>query len=528
MENPNITEKSWRTPPEPVAESEIIRTLSADVVIVGAGHAGTAASRAAAESGASVIVLDKQREDRFRVRGFEIGNINSALGRSRGMPQFDPLDFVREWQRRTLGRSDPELIMRFAKNSGDTLDWFCKPLDQRIIDSMFFFMQTPPAEAKAEINGVYGFLGTAIFRGDPGYELPEAVKQNQAYARELGAQYIYQADALYLEKDGDRVSAVICRTPEGCIRVSAGKGVLLAAGDFSLNKPMMRELCTETYDLCMGGDIMGMGWDGRGIQLGLWAGGIIEARPVPMMGAVSTGVNCPLGSTAGFLMLNREGKRFCDEGSSFSGSRGARQPMGRMSCIWDSNWRKVLDRQGLDHGAMYVDSPEPTFSDVVKTMEGAVGAGAEGCRYQSPTGPSYKIWSADTIEDLASYLGYEGEAAENFAASVRRYNELCETGRDEDFAKDAHLMLPVIKPPFFGVVGNKAPGGMALSTVGGLWINSKQQVLDANLEPVKGLYASGDTSGCRFGFQYMTPVAGLGIGMATTLGRLAGYDIAAL
>ena len=45
----------WAIPMDPVPEAQIVKTYSADVVILGAGHAGTAAARAAAEAGAKVL-----------------------------------------------------------------------------------------------------------------------------------------------------------------------------------------------------------------------------------------------------------------------------------------------------------------------------------------------------------------------------------------------------------------------------------------------------------------------------------------
>ena len=51
---------AWQTSPENISEEQVLQTVRADVVVVGAGHAGTCAARAAAEAGASVIVLEHQ------------------------------------------------------------------------------------------------------------------------------------------------------------------------------------------------------------------------------------------------------------------------------------------------------------------------------------------------------------------------------------------------------------------------------------------------------------------------------------
>ena len=91
-----MAESKWRIPPEPIPGEKISKTCEADVIVIGAGHAGTAATRAAAEAGASVICIDKQKDKQQWVLGFEIGTLNSKLALSRGIPEYDPLDLVRE------------------------------------------------------------------------------------------------------------------------------------------------------------------------------------------------------------------------------------------------------------------------------------------------------------------------------------------------------------------------------------------------------------------------------------------------
>ena len=88
-------EHNWRTPPEPISPDRITQTLTADVVILGGGQAGTCAARAAAEHGAQVIVLEKNTERRHRYNGGgQIGHINSNFLKSRGVPETDIVEFV--------------------------------------------------------------------------------------------------------------------------------------------------------------------------------------------------------------------------------------------------------------------------------------------------------------------------------------------------------------------------------------------------------------------------------------------------
>ena len=137
-----------------------------------------------------------------------------------------------------------------------------------------------------------------------------------------------------------------------------------------------------------------------------------------------------------------------------------------------------------------------------------------------------RMFCADTLEELADVLGFIGEKKENFLRSIARYNEFCERGRDEDFGKDSRILLKLCKPPYYAFRRRVRIGNEFLATVDGLWTDEKQNVLDQNKEPIPGLYATGNCCGRRWGVQYSTPIPGVSIGMAWTLGRLCGINAA--
>ena len=60
----------------------------------------------------------------------------------------------------------------------------------------------------------------------------------------------------------------------------------------------------------------------------------------------------------------------------------------------------------------------------------------------------------------------------------------------------------------------------------GVNIDEDQHVLDVNYNPIVGLYATGNNSGGRFAIEYSTPMSGLTIGLAMTLGRELGKELA--
>lgn len=62
LENTETGELPWLGKAPEIVESEIEKTIEVDVIVVGAGLAGVAATRSAAEEGASVAVFEKRRE----------------------------------------------------------------------------------------------------------------------------------------------------------------------------------------------------------------------------------------------------------------------------------------------------------------------------------------------------------------------------------------------------------------------------------------------------------------------------------
>lgn len=128
-------------------------------------------------------------------------------------------------------------------------------------------------------------------------------------------------------------------------------------------------------------------------------------------------------------------------------------------------------------------------------------------------------YTTDTLEELAGLIGIDPAAMQ---ASVDRYNELVEAGVDEDFHKQADFLFPVVEPPFYAC----KVGVALLAIVGGLKINNKLQVLDANRQPIEGLYATGNVSGDLYAVDYPINMAGNSNGRCVTWGYLLGQILA--
>ena len=538
---------TWRNKPQDIPESEIVKTLEADVVVVGLGYSGAAVVRAAAEGGAEVIGFDMMIEDRFMSFGRDVGHINSEFLRSRGVPEVDPIDLYNEWMRRAGNRANPALVMKFAQNSGKTFDWFTDMYGlEGLKDVHVAFWPEGGTKFNAEknfsLNGYHFWKGTAQFpdpRGWPGAPtLTDALMANHAKAKEAGAQLFYETEAVQPVMDGERVIGVIAkeRKAEGYVKYLARKGVVLAAGDFSGNREMMMDLVTDVGDLLPEGEEYprNRGRKGVGVQMGVWAGGRLEPRPIAAMGG--NYANIPGVSTFGVLWLDRDGKRFCNElfgGTEIVGYAYNQNPKGTYFNVFDEHVMEDLQWSIPGHGGFDESDPKnpAAIRELLQKGKDSLDtpAAKEGVHYT--VGGMHFPWHGDitycgrTPQELVENAGLTGEVAENVIRSIERYNEVCRKGRDDDFGKDAKVLRPLEGCLYLQPV-DIYRNGFTMVTVGGLVTDEDQNVLNAGYERISGLYATGNCCGRRFGAQYSTPISGISIGIALTLGKDLGEHLA--
>ena len=123
--------------------------------------------------------------------------------------------------------------------------------------------------------------------------------------------------------------------------------------------------------------------------------------------------------------------------------------------------------------------------------------------------------------------------ASTLVATVRRYNELCALGRDEDFHRgegsghgmaDRRIGLglePIEAPPFVAIRFNRS----ILATKGGPRTNAFGQVLREDGSVIGGLYCAGVAMANPIGTRAVG--AGTTLGPNMTWGYLAGRQILA-
>ncbi len=581
---------AWLGEPPTIGDDKIVDTIEADIVVVGGGNAGSMCAMAAAEKGGvTVAVIESQARDKISYYGLhDIGHLNSRYCMSRGIPKIKVGEFVAEWQRRNNNRSDPRLIKKFAENSGELVDWLMTHAPKEVVDAVTIITDlgskgrqtnTRYFEMGAEINKFHCWQGSINMnynKAAPTY-IARAEKQGATwYWGHKGITLITETSSVVEKKESwdengalimkdalvpqTAVKGVIAQNAKGqYIRFMAKKAVVLSGGGYGGNPEMYRALQDEQRETWESRGLdtgkmrtSGFGRDGSAIKMGLWAGGYVDPGsrvllvPQVMFSTdewkVPTNI-CSWGGPAGGstpqIWVDSKGKRFHDE--SFMGVYGSvfrtdRMKPQRFFGFFDyGHFEELKSRVAPEHFSGAQVSLETLNSWVEKGASGAIsqggpgggpGGGAPGDGGQVRKGQAIAAWGAKTLDKLFEYMGFDDKMKATMKAEIDRYNKFCENGEDEDFGKDPKLLLPINEGPFFGVFCMPEKPMTGTVTLSGLMVNEDQAVIDKNYNPIVNLYAVGNSSGGKFSNHYVTPMQGLTLGIAMTLGRILGRELA--
>lgn len=490
---------SWREAPEPIADSDIAETISADIVVIGAGLSGVSAAMSAAESGASVVLLEKQPTYTFH--GHHCGVIGSKLHKEMGL-EMDKVEVVNTLMNWAGNKPEQRLIKLWADRSGEAADWAIDMAEKAgvVVDIDQSLVSNDPLDTNVQYPTPLTFDGWTN-------SLTPTIEAN---AREAGVDIRYQTPAVQLLRDpGGRVTGVIAQSSAGdYLQFDAARAVIVASGDYGSNREMVESLCPWALNATE--NWYGNWNTGDGQRMGLWIGAAMDDQPNCTMMHPSAGipgydraeVSCPMYASA-LLDVNNTGERYVNEEQllPYVVSPRLQQPGHTSWQIFDGNWESYATKMGMGFGRL----AEVTDTERDQ-IEAAVEAGA--------------MMQADTVEELAAKMGVPPDTLK---ATIDRYNELARNGRDEDFGKRADRLFPLEQAPYYAV----QRGSALLVTLGGLKVNPLLQVLDTDSNPIPGLYAAGNASGRFFANDYPMACSGLSHGRALTFGYLAGRNATA-
>lgn len=474
-----------------VVPAQAQKSIDTDVVVIGAGAAGTAAGFAAAEMGAKVLMLEKQpktggtgsfSEGIFAVESSLQRQMNYTLTKDQAFKLI--MDYS-HW------RANGKLVRAFVDKSADTIEWLKK-------HDVHFEQLTS--------NYPGGLYTWHIYKGrGAGW-----INTLQTKFTGMGNQIMTEVSGKELITKDGRVVGVLAETASGeKLRVNA-KAVIIATGGFGNNKEMLKKYVRFPDAM----PVANVGKTGDGIQMA-WAVGagaeglevMASYRPGPV--GESTTSHLAAAARQPHLWLNPRGERFADESIifqwPFAGNALERQG-GTMFVVFDQGTLDYMKTKGIDVG-VGVMVPVTTRLDKFDT--------------DFKRGEANKVaFMAATINELAAKTGMD---AATLKATIERYNADCVIRHDTEFAKDSKFLQPVQKGPFYAIKSVAT----TLGTLGGVKVNEKFEAVTKEGRPIPGLYVVGNDAGGMYGDSYDLLMAGSTIGFAVNSGRIAGDGIAA-
>ena len=516
----------WLGKEPDIDETAITETVDTDILIVGAGNGGMFAAAYAAANGLNFRVIEQNANVQDTRHWY--GAVDSAAAKEAGEPATDKAKLLSEISRYASGKCDQRVVKTWINESAAMHDFMRSILEDKygwVCDFTSGSEAAWPAE-NAEHNTDYlypvqehNYMASESASGLPRNELL------LQYIQELGYDVDFKTSLAKLEKNSEgRITGIIAQSTEDdhFIRYNANKGVLLACGGFPGNPYMMEQLDplgTSVTTACS----YSPADKGYGIRAAVWAGANLDKEAAPMLfdrGVVAPGVDggyvdsdTAFGGkafpgkirqynpgTQPFLKVNRNGERFANESCPYNDIvyAAAHQPGRVYAQICDANILEDAKRfhtigcsaQTRNGGEKYIQGK----------MDEAIEAGA--------------LFKCDTLDELA----------DNFLATVERYNELYDKQNDEDFGKPAYRLSAIRTAPFYGCW----LGASLLTTEQGIAINEKGQALDNNNQPMEGLYITGDMSGSFFANNYPCLMAGVAMGRTLTFAMKAVKQMAGL
>lgn len=483
-------------------------TTDCDVIVIGGGNAGFSAAHAAAERGRRVVLLERGTADMAGGNSFYTAGatrINHAgledivdfiepderHGRT-VVPPYSAEEYLADLNKVTEGRTDAELARVLVTEAQDAVRWLhSHGLRYRLMYER---------QAYERPDGSYLFWGGLHVGNVGGGE--GLMGDHARAAAELGTEVRYGVRATGLIVEGGRVVGVETDDDSGARRWHA-ESVVLASGGFESN-PQWRE------------DHLGPGWGNAKVRgtpyntgeliaaalaVGAARGGDWSSAHSVQWDAFTphnesnreltnrlTRQSYPLG-----IIVNRDGRRFLDEGADFRnytyakyGARILRQPGSIAYQIFDATLRPMLRAEEYDM-------------------------------------PGISVVTADSIDELGRKLDID---ATQFAATVAEFNASIDTAIPFDpNVKDgraAHVdppksnwASPLVTAPFYAY---PVTCGITF-TFGGLRGDVDGRVLGEAGDPIPGLFVCGEALGGLFSGNYP---GGSGLAAGMVFGRRAG------
>ena len=458
----SVSEKaSFEVCPPPVPARDIKETITADVVVVGAGISGLTAALSAAEAGAATILLEKGPA--YNVRGLHNAAISSRLQQEAGI-KIDRDQVIATIMESGAYRNNQRLVTLWADNCGQVMDWLIDMAEAAGVKVLLDPTTKP-----------WYFPNYPIAHVFPPRTQETLAEMLQGNARALGVDFHFETPAVRLLRKGKgRVTGVIARTPQGDFtRFNARKAVVMCTGDYGSDRQMVKEYCDRRLvNLKCAYESSSYNYErslntGDGHKMGLWVGAAMDDPPhCAMIWDWPVWMKRSLFNLARqpWLYVNLDGERFMNEDLpwGYECHQIMQQPGGFAWSIWDAKWDQEWPKM---KSQCCKNMGPPTYLWDPKQLDEAIEKG--------------NVLTAPTIEELAQKMEVP---VETFKSTVARYNELARNGKDLDFGKYPDRLTTLEKPLFYACKME----ARYMVILGGLKVNTRLQVLDTERHIIPG------------------------------------------
>lgn len=496
-----------------------------DVAVVGGGGAGLAAAYSAAENGASVIVLEKQPELGGST-GIAVGSLTAngtVYQRRAGIS--DSLEAHAEdagkFAPETVEARNNEALRRFfLSHTNATLEWLRK---------MGLAFHGPSPEPPNRVPRMHNVV--------PGARAYIHVLHKRLAAK--GGRVLCNAAVTELMMEGGRVAGVWASVAGERRAFAARKGVVLAAGDYANAPDLIGEFKGEEYvniegiyehaqgdghrlaqqagaplvnmDVTYGPELRFIPPEKKNLIERLPAGGVAAAAMGKLMPfaprfIVNAAIKRQLVTWQhpedalfddGAILVNAKGARFCNEKESPGREIAIAAQPGKHCYI-------LIDKRIIEKYSQW-----PHFISTAPEIAYAYVEDYLRLRPDVAVG-------GDTLEHVAAARNLPLGRLQATIDAFNRYamhalkDEFGRTGDETPLKPGRWVLLGPAKAYF-------------TTTEGAPMVNERMQVLDADGQPIPGLYAAGQNG---LGGQILWG-HGLHIAWAITSGRMAGAHLAA-
>ena len=464
----------------------------ADVVIIGAGGGGLSAALEAVNQGASHVIVLEMTAKTGGALNYTSGSMSAAgtiIQKEEGI-EDSVESYIADIMKNGSdfgGQPSLELVTLYANQAAEVFDWL---YESGLKDNTY-------SVDRATGNRAVFAPEHALYSVQRTYKpSPDDKTMYKSAAHEVLDTLVNADERItvltntkateLVANDKGQVLTVVAEGPDGEVSYTASKAIIVCTGGYSANGKLMAQYVPYGEEYLAGG---APGSDGNGLLLMQKVGGALNeasmsAIPTFPMGLQSKD-NPKTGSIAntytwktGGIVVNQEGKRFCNETESNPAVREVALEEQPGAVQYDIFTDKILEDLRAANGAYFYDA---YFAE-----EGQPGA-------------HVKV-TAGSIGELAEKIGVP---AENLAATVEAYNAAVEAGGTDEFGRlydgtktTYNLAVNKIEGDTYYAVPLHA---LCVMTLGGITANENMQVLDENGTPIPGLYAAGEVVGGIWG-----------------------------